>query len=320
VTDKKVVAIVGATGAQGGGLARAILDDASSAFSVRVLTRRPESLRAQAFAQRGATVIAADLDKPETLKRAFDGAHAVFCVTNFWEHGSPERELAQAHAMAHAAACAGNAHVIWSTLEDTRRWVPLDSDRMPTLRGQYKVPHFDAKGEANAEFVRRNLPITFLLTSFYFDNYIGFPGMTPRSGDGGALTLVMPMGDGRLPSIAAEDIGRCSYGILRAGESYIGRTVGVAGEHLTGAEVAASMTRALGRPVGYADITPGEYRRLDFPGADDLCNMFQFKRDFQDVFCAARSVAESRRLNPSLQRFDAWLAENAGRIPVTGIW
>jgi uncharacterized protein YbjT (DUF2867 family) len=316
VTDKTVVAIVGATGAQGGGLARAILDDPASAFSVRALTRRPASPPAQALARRGASVVAADLDKPDTLKRAFDGAHAVFCVTNFWEHGSPERELAQAHAMAHAAACAGNAHVIWSTLEDTRQWVPLDSDRMPTLLARYKVPHFDAKGEANAEFVRRDLPITFLLTSFYFDNYIGFPGMTPRGGDGGALTLVMPMGAGRLPSIAAEDIGRCAYGILRAGRTYIGRTVGVASEHLTGAEVAGSMTRALRRPVRYADITPEEYRRMEFPGAADLGNMFQFKRDFQDVFCGARSVEESRRLNPSMQPFDAWLAENAGRIPL----
>ena len=96
--------------------------------------------------------MAADLDRAETLKRAFDGAYAAFCVTNFWEHGSPERELRRPAAMADAVACAGNEHVIWSTLEDTRQWVPLTSDRMPTLLGHYKVPHFDAKGEANAAF------------------------------------------------------------------------------------------------------------------------------------------------------------------------
>ena len=315
MAEKKIVAIIGATGAQGGGLARAILRDPSGAFSVRALTRRPESEPARVLAQLGADVRVADLDRLETVKRAFEGAHAVYCVTNFWEHRSPERELAQAGAMAQAAACVGNEHVIWSTLEDTRRWVPLDSDRMPTLLGHYKVPHFDAKGEANEQFTRRNVPATFLLTSFYWDNFINFPGMGPRRDRSGVLTLTMPMGDKRLPSIAAEDIGRCAYGIFRAGPAYIGQTVGIAGEHLTGAEIASSLTRSLGEPVRYAAIEPDVYRRLDFPGADDLGSMFQFKRDFQDVFCEARSVARSRQLNPLLQTFEQWLDVNSRRIP-----
>jgi uncharacterized protein YbjT (DUF2867 family) len=216
--------------------------------------------------------------------------------------------------MAHAVACAGITHVMWSTLEDTRRWVPLDSDQMPTLLGRYKVPHFDAKGEANSEFMRRNVPATFLLTSFYWDNYIAFPGMGPRRDKRGVLTLTMPMSDKRLPGIAAEDIGRCAYGVLRAGSSYIGQTVGISGEHLTGEEIVSKMSRSLGEPVRYADVPADEYRRLDFPGADDLGNMFQFKRDFQDVFCRARSVAQSRQLNPLLQTFEQWLGINGRRI------
>jgi uncharacterized protein YbjT (DUF2867 family) len=315
VAEKNIVAIVGATGAQGGGLARAILRDPSGDFSVRALTRRPDSDPARVLAQLGADVTFADLDQPETVKRAFDGARAVYCVTNFWEHRSPGRELAQAGAMAQAAACVGNEHVIWSTLEDTRRWVALDSDRMPTLMGRYKVPHFDAKGEANDEFTRRNVPATFLLTSFYWDNFINFPGMGPRRDSSGVLTLTMPMGDGRLPSIAAEDIGRCAYGILRGGSAYIGQTVGIAGEHLTGAEIASALSQSLGEAVRYADIEPDEYRRLDFPGADDLGSMFQFKRDFQGVFCQARSVVRSRQLNPRLQTFEQWLAVNGRRVP-----
>ena len=315
MAEKKIVAIVGATGAQGGGLARAILSDPSGGFSVRALTRRPESEPARVLARLGADVRVADLDRLETVKRAFDGAHAVYCVTNFWEHRSPERELAQAGAMAQAAACVGNEHVIWSTLEDTRRWVPLDSDRMPTLMVHYKVPHFDAKGEANEQFTRRNVPATFLLTSFYWDNFINFPGMGPRRDRSGVLTLTMPMGDKRLPSIAAEDIGRCAYGILRAGPAYVGQTVGIAGEHLTGAEIASTLSRSLSEPVRYADIEPDEYRRLDFPGAEDLGSMFQFKRDFQDVFCQARSVARSRQVNPRLQTFEQWLTFNGRRIP-----
>ena len=316
MTEKKIVAIVGATGAQGGGLARAILADPAGVFSVRAVTRRPESAAARALAACGADIVAADLDRAETLKRAFDGAHAAFCVTNFWEHGSPERELAQATAMAHATACAGNEHVIWSTLEDSRQWVPLTSRQMPTLRGHYKVPHFDAKGEANAEFTRRKVPATFLLTSFYWDNFIGFPGMAPRRTADGSITLTLPMGDKPLPGIAGEDIGRCAYGILKGGHDYVGKTIGIAGEHLTGIELAAALSQALGEHVRYADVTPEAYRRLDFPGADDLGSMFQFKRDFAEVFCAARSVEQSRQLNPSLLTFKRWLGENGSRIHI----
>ena len=316
--DRKIVAIVGATGGQGGGLARAILADPPGAFSVRAVTRRPESAAARELAALGAEIVAADLDRPETLKRAFDGAHAVFCVTNFWEHGSPERELTQAAAMANAVACAGNEHVIWSTLEDTRAWVPLTSDRMPTLLGRYKVPHFDAKGEANAEFSRRNVPATLLLTSFYWDNFINFPGMAPHRGPDGAITLTMPIGDKRLPSIALDDIGRCVYGILRGGPEYIGRMIGIAGEHLTGVELAAGLSQAIGERVTFVDVTPEAYRLQDFRGAHELGSMFQFKRDFEEVFRFARSVEVARELNPSLQTFEQWLRTNGSRIRVAG--
>jgi uncharacterized protein YbjT (DUF2867 family) len=314
MSEKKIVAVVGATGAQGGGFARAVLDDPSGAFSVRALTRKTSSSPARALALRGADVVLADLDEVETLKRAFEGADAAFCVTNFWEHGSPDRELAQAAAMAQAAACTGIEHVIWSTLEDTRRWVPLDSNQMPTLMGRYKVPHFDAKGAANSEFTSRGLPTTFLLTSFYWDNFIGFPGMAPRRASGGVFLLTLPMGDKRLPGIAAEDIGRCAYGILKSGRRYVGEMVGIAGEHLTGKQLASGLSRALGQTVEYKDVAPEVYRMFDFPGARDLGNMFQFKRDFQDVFCGARNVELSRQLNPLLQTFDRWLADNKTRI------
>src|SRR5436189_2750918 len=136
--------------------------------------------------------------------------------------------------MAQAARDAGVKHVIWSTLEDTRKWVPLSDDRMPTLMGKYKVPHFDAKGEADQIFTDLGVPTTFLLTSFYWDNLIYF-GMGPRRGADGKLAFALPMGERKLAGIAAEDIGRAAYGIFKAGTPMIGRRVGIAGEHLTGA-------------------------------------------------------------------------------------
>ena len=159
------------------------------------------------------------------------------------------------------------------------------------------------------------MPTTFLLTSFYWDNLIHF-GMGPKRGADGKLAFVLPMGDRRLPGIAAEDIGRCAHGIFRRGAEFIGRTVGIAGEHLTGAEMAASLTPRWARRCATSLCRPTVYRSFGFPGADDLGNMFQFNHDFNEEFCAARSVEFSRSLNPALQSFDTWLKANAKLIPL----
>jgi hypothetical protein len=269
MSDKKIIAVLGATGAQGGGLARAILNDPSGGFAVRALTRNVNSDKAKALADLGVEVVTADVDDLESLKRAFTGAYGAFCVTFFWDHFSPEKEMAEAKAMAEAAKYADLKHVVWSTFEDTRNWVPLNDDRMPTLNEKYKVPHFDGKG-----------------------------------------------GDKKLPGIAAEDIGKTTYGIFKKGDEFIGKSVGVAGEHLTGAQMAGSLTRALGQEILYNDVPADVYRSFDFPGADDVGNMFQFKRDFQQDYCNMRDLAVVRSLNPSLQTFDEWLAENGSRIPL----
>ncbi|MEK6526271.1 MAG: NmrA/HSCARG family protein [Nitrospirota bacterium] len=315
MADKKIIAVVGATGAQGGGLVCAIVSDKSGGFAARALTRKVTSDKAKELARLGAEVVPADLDEVESLKRAFGGAYGAFCVTNFWEHFSPEKEFAQAKAMAQAAKHANLRHVIWSTLEDTRQWVPLNDNRMPTLMGKYKVPHLDAKGEANRVFTELGLPTTFLLTSFYWDNLIHF-GMGPKKGPDGKLAFTLPMGDKKLPGIAAEDIGKCALGIFKKGREYIGKTIGIAGEHLTGAQMAAALSKALGQEVRYNDVPPDVYRKFGFPGAEDLGNMFQFKRDFESYFCGARNPAVARALTPSLQTFDTWLARNKSRIPI----
>jgi uncharacterized protein YbjT (DUF2867 family) len=313
--EKKIIAVVGATGAQGGGLVRAIMRDKAGPFTARALTRDVNSDKARALAALGAELVAADVDDPESLQRAFGGAYGAYCVTFFWAHFSPEKEIAEARAMAQAAKHAGLQHVIWSTFEDTRKWVPLSDNRMPTLQGKYKVAHFDGKAEANAAFTELGVPTTFLLTSFYWDNLIYF-GAGPKKGPDGKLAITFPMGDKKLPGIAAEDIGKCAYGIFKRGREFIGKTVGVAGEHLTGAQMAAALTKALGQEVRYNEVSPDVYRSFGFPGADDLGNMFQFKRDFEKDYCRARNLELSRSLNPELQTFAQWLAQNKDRIPL----
>jgi uncharacterized protein YbjT (DUF2867 family) len=315
MADKKIIAVVGATGAQGGGLVRAILGDSSGAFAVRALTRDVDSEKAQELAKLGAEVVKADLDSGPSLRAAFDGAYGAFCVTFFFEHFVPEKEQVQAAAMAQAAKQAGLKHVVWSTLEDTRKFMPLDDDRMPTLMEKYKVPQFDAKGEANKAFSQYGVQVTYMLTSFYWDNLIF--GMGPKKGADGKLELTLPMGDKRLAGIAAEDIGRCAFCIFKAGFDLLGKTVGVAGDHLTGSQIAAALAKELGQEVAYNPLTPEEYRKLGFPGAEEFGNMFQFMQEFESEFCAARNLDSARALNPSLQSFGGWLSRNKDRIPRT---
>lgn len=311
--SKKPIAVFGATGAQGGGLARAILADTGGGFSVRAVTRKPDSEAARALAAAGAEIVVADLDDAAAVSRVMQGAYGAFCITNFWEHFSPDKELAQAEIMARAAAETKLQHVIWSTLDDTRKTVPVGSGRMPVLMGKYNVPHFDAKGEANHYFTDRKLPVTLLNTSFYWDNFIHF-GMGPAAGPDGTLAITLPIGEARMPGIAAVDIGRAAYGVFKAGPAALPQTVGIAGEHLSGAEMAAGFSRLLGKPVAYHAVTPEAYRAFGFPGAEDLGNMFQFKRDFEAAYCASRSVEATRKLNPALMSFAQWLDANRAAI------
>ncbi len=313
--DKKVIAVIGATGAQGGGLVRAIVADRQGPFSARAVTRHPDSEKARALAALGVEVVAGDADNQPSLERAFAGAHGAFCVTNFWEHQSPEREGRQAAALARATKAAGLAHVVWSTLEDTRKWVPLADHRLPTLQGQYKVPHFDAKGQADQVFAREAAPTSYLAAAFYWENFIGF-GMGPRKGEDGNLVFALPLGGARLPGISAEDIGKCAYGVFRRGASAIGQRFGIAAEILSGQELAAKMAGALGRPVKFQDVPFDVYRGLGFPGAADLANMFEFQALLGDEFLGLRDVKLSRSLNPALLDFDGWLKINANRLQV----
>ncbi len=315
MATKKIIAVIGATGAQGGGLVRAILNDKEETFHVRAITRNKNSDKAKMLARQGADVVEADVADKESLVRAFEGAYGAFCVTFFWDHFSVEKEMASARNMADAAKEAGIQHLIWSTLEDTRNWVSLDDGRMPTLQGKYKVPHFDGKGESDQYFVESGVPCTLLLTSFFWENFIYF-GSGPQEGPDGTLALTFPLGDAKLPGIASGDIGKCALGIYKAGKAYQGEKVGISGEHLGGHEMAETFTRVLGRQVNYNAVTPEVYRGFDFPGADDLGNMFQFKAEFENVFRAARDPEFARKLNPELLNFRRWLELHKEQIPL----
>jgi uncharacterized protein YbjT (DUF2867 family) len=306
MSDQKIIAVVGATGQQGGGLARAILDDPERRFALRALTRNPDSAAAQALAARGAEVVAADLDDEASLTKALEGAYGAYLVTAFWEYNSVEREQQQARAMAAAAKATGLRHVIWSTLPDTR--LHLRDDRVPTLHERYKVPHFDSKAEAEKFFVEAGVPTTFLSTTFYFEAFVDF--FRPVRDDDGVLALHLPMGDARLPGIAAEDIGRTAFGVFVQGPSAAGERISISGENLTGEEYAAAFAKEFDAVVAYRPMSVEALRSSGFPGADDLSNMFFYYAEHEDVFAGARDPEAVRELNPRLQDFATWLAEH----------
>ena len=313
--SKKIITVFGATGAQGGGLVRAILSDANSEFSVRAVTRNTDSDKANELARLGAEVVYGDLADVGSVQKALDGAYGAYFVTFYWAHFSPEQEKAEAAEFALASKKAGLKHAIWSTLEDTREFVPLHDDRMPTLMEKYKVPHFDAKGESDQQFRDAGVPTTFFHASFYWDNFIYF-GAGPKRGADGKLALTLPIGEAKMAGIAAEDIGKCAYGVFKNGQKFIGTKVGVAGEHLSAQQMVEAFSKALGEEVVYNKVSPEVYRSFGFPGAEDLGNMFQFYDEFEKHVNELRDVEISRQLNPELQSFEQWLVKNAKLIPL----
>jgi uncharacterized protein YbjT (DUF2867 family) len=313
--SKPVITVFGATGAQGGGLARALLADSDRHFAVRAVTRKPESVQARQLAQAGAEVVLADLDDAASVQRALEGAYGAFFVTNFWEHLSGEKELAQAHTLAAAAAQTGIRHAIWSTLEDTRDFFPALGSRMPVLEGRFNVPHFDAKGEAHRFFAQQRVPVTYLYSSGFWENLIHF-GMGPQRQADGSLAVTFPTGGARIPWIGVEDIGIAAKEIFLRGDALVYDSIGVAGDHLTGAELARHLGSALGETVHYNAVTPDQFRAFGFPGAEELGNMWQFKRDFESAYSARRDLKRARALHPGIANFATWLKANVARIPV----
>jgi uncharacterized protein YbjT (DUF2867 family) len=313
--NDKIIAVAGATGSQGGSLARAILEDPGSGFTVRALTRDTSSAGARQLAALGAEVVQADFHDEPSVHKAFEGAYGAFLVTNFFAHGSAAKETEEAHVLVRAAAATKLRHVVWSTLEDTRDLLPLDDNRMPVLQDSYNVPHFDAKGQANDLFRQAAVPTTFLNTTFYFQNFVAFFG--PRRGEDGVLTLALPIEDDKLFSgVDSEDIGRTAFAIFKAGDSFVGETVSLAGDHLTGAQYAAKFGAALGEQVRWQSVPFDVFRSLDVPGAEEMGNMFQYYSDFDRELTGARDLARLRELNPALRSFDDWLADNTAKLQV----
>ncbi|NXV72017.1 NMRL1 protein, partial [Atlantisia rogersi] len=280
------------TGAQGGCVARALLDDGT--FQVRAVTRSPSKKEAEELQRRGAEVVKADQDDEASLELALAGAYGAFIVTNFWEHCSKEKEIAQGKRLADLSKRLGLRHVVYSGLENVKQ----------LTGGQLEVLHFDGKGVVEEYFQRAGVPTTTIRLPFYFENFLSI-FKPQKASQGDALVLALPMGDTPMDGMAVEDIGPVVLCLLKSPEVYIGQVIGLSTGKLTEAEYAAVLSQQTGKTVEASKISPEEYEKRGFPGAKEMAAMFRFYALKPD-----RNVDLTMKLNPKARTFPQWVADN----------
>ncbi|MDX1663647.1 MAG: NmrA/HSCARG family protein [Candidatus Promineifilaceae bacterium] len=293
--EKRQVLLFGATGNMGGATARALLE---RGWSVRAVTRKPRSVKAQALAALGAEVVQADMDDPPSLAAAFDGIRHVFSVQNFYKSGI-EAEVRQGLAVADAAAAAGVAHIVYGSAG--------------TGEAGTGVPHFDSKLEVEAHMRRLDLPLTIVRPTPFMellaDMQFGPPlitwGAEPR-----VLGWHRPK-----PWIAVRDIGIAVANIFANRDRWVGREVDLAGDVKTLAECRAIFKEVDGRKPLRIPLPFWILRRM---GAEELLVMWEWLAELSDAMGRKglwQMVEETRELCPDLLEVESWLRRlRAGRL------
>jgi len=314
----KTIAVMGATGAQGGSTVKAfhaLKEGGNNDFKVRAITRDPTSEKAKAIESLVDEVVKADSNDESSMVEAFKGCHGAFIVTNFWEDMDANHEMAVLRKIKDAATKAGVKHIVLSTLESAKDFVDQAENeetwKVPEgyEESGFYVPHFDGKAEVTKEY--DELPVTKFYTSFYYENFINF-GMGPsRQSEKDAYALTFPLGDVKMPVVAVSDIGKAACAIFQD-ESLIGKSVGIQSEVLTGKEMADVFSKVCGQPVHYYAVPTDVYASFGFPGAADLANMFRFKVENADNFQAARMIDDIELLEKigKTTTLEEWVIEN----------
>jgi uncharacterized protein YbjT (DUF2867 family) len=296
MTAKKTILVFGATGAQGGSVARNLL--ARGHYAVRAFTRKGDSPAAQALKEAGAEIVEGNLDDQASIAAALDGVYGVFGVTNFWEHF--DKEAQQGRNMIEAIAAAGVQHLVYSSLP------PIAKE----TNGALKSPHFDIKAE-HEDLVRSlGIPATFVHVPFYYENFLYF--FPPRPAGDGTYQFGFPQGDTPLAAISVQDVGRIVAPLFEQPEKYIGQTLKLAGDEIPATEYAAAMSRVTGKDVHYAYVPRETFAALGFPGAEDLADMFEYYR--LHIPSRAKDIETGRAIAGDVQSFDSWAQANADAL------
>ena len=255
--DRKLIAVIGATGQQGGAVVRSL--QASGQFKVRALTRNPNQHR-----QLAEEVVESDLNRPETLNAAFEGAHGVFLVTNFWEAGADERK--QATAAVYAAKDAGVKHLIWSTLPDVEA----------ISGGKFKVPHFTGKAKVDRVVTEAGFANhTFVIAPFFYQNLAG--AMAPQQQADGSMGWALPLD----PSVRCIHMGDIrELGEIVAGafvhpdQAGHGEYLPLVGDFMSFNEIVDTLNRQ-GHKFSFKQV-PKEVFATFFPGAAEIAEMLSY--------------------------------------------
>jgi hypothetical protein len=291
----KTIAIMGATGAQGGAAVQAfhqLKESGNEDFEIRAITRDPTQDKAVALEPFVKEVVKANGDDEESMVSALEGCHGLFVLTNFWEDLDVDHEMKTMRTVKEAAKKADVKHVVLSSFEDSRQFVnnAENKDTWKVIReeGGMYTPHIDGKGEVALEYMDE-LPTTELLTSFYYENFIYF-GMGPsRQADTDPYGITFPIGNAPMAMVAVADIGKCICAIFQD-ESLIGKSVGVKSTSMTGQEIADVFSKVCGQTVNYNAVPVDVYASFPFPGATELANMFRFYEENAEAFNAARDL------------------------------
>lgn len=290
------ILVTGATGMQGGSVAKHLLE--RGRYAVRALTRNPRSEEARELAARGAEVVRGNLDDLDSLREAMVGCYGVYGVTNFWEHF--EGEYQHGINLVDAVADTGIGHLVLSTLPSVER----------ITGGQLRVPHFDLKARMEAYAEELALPATFVHLAFYYENFMAW--FVPRILADGTYRFGFPQGDTPLAAVSAEDVGGVVARIFEDREEFLGRIVYLVGDDLAPATYAEIMSRVSGMPVRYGHVPREEFAAYGFPGAEDLADMFEFYRT--RVPERRADLARTREIYPRTQGFEEWLVRHRERF------
>ena len=291
--NQKLIAVVGATGHQGGGVLRAL--QSSGQFKTRALTRDPAK-----HPTLGDEVVLADFNKPETLEAAFSGAHGVFLVTNAWEAGAAEHQ--QALSAVRAAKQAGVQHLIWSTLPNVET----------ISNGKISVPHFTDKAKVERAVSDAGFSYhTFVIAPFYYQNLLG--AMAPQKQPDGALGWALPLDPERRVIHMGDitELGRVVAGAFAQPQlAGHGEHLPLVGDFLSFNEIVATLNRQ-GHKFSFKQV-PREVFAGWFPGAADIAAMLAYFEahtylgsDSRDAIALANKVAGNQ---PT--KFAAWAQSN----------
>jgi uncharacterized protein YbjT (DUF2867 family) len=286
------ILVTGATGLQGGSVARHLLEQGR--FRVRAFTRNPAGQKADALRRSGAEVVAGTMADPDSLRAAMTGCYGVFGVTNYWEAFDKELDLGK--NLIDAVAASGIEHFVFSSLPHAYQM----------SGGELSVPHFDIKAKL-AEYANKlGLPMTQVQVAFYYENFLNVS--VPRKQEDGTYTFGFPQGDTNLSGGVVSDTGGVVAQVFADRERFLGRTIGIVGEDMPPAHYAQILSKVLHKPVVYRHVPRHIFASLGFPGAEDLANMFDFNRRY--ILSRQGDMDESKRLYPGMQRFEAWAAAN----------